>query len=153
MVLQRWDPVFELRRMHRDMDRFWRGIPHTVNGRGTAGWSIPLDAVEEGDKLVVRASMPGINADEIDVTVEEGVLRIKGETKVDEERKEGNYLVRERRSGSFHRSLQLPDTVDLDKAETTHEDGVLTITFPKSESKKAKHLTISKGKALAAEKK
>ena len=153
MVLQRWDPLFELRRMHHDMYRYRRGIPHTVNGRDTEGWSIPLDAVEEGDKLVVRASMPGISADEIDVTVDDGVLRIKGETKVDEERKEGNYLVRERRSGSFHRSLRLPETVDLDKAETTHEDGVLTVTFPKAESKKTKHLTINNGKALAGEKK
>ena len=153
MVLQRWDPIFEIRRMHHDMDRFWRRVPHTVNGRGTTGWSIPLDAVEEGDELVVRASLPGISASEIDVSVEDGVLSIKAETKVDEERKEGSYLVRERRSGSFHRSLRLPKTVDTDMAETTYEDGVLTITFPKAESKKAKHLTISKGKALAGEKK
>ena len=117
------------------------------------GWSIPLDAVDEEDKLVVRASLPGVHADQIDVTVENGVLRISGQTKSDEERKEGSYLVRERRSGIFQRSLRIPETVDVDKAETAHEDGILTISFPKVESKKAKHLTVASGKDLTGDKK
>ena len=69
------------------------------------------------------------------------------------ERKEGNYLMRERRTGSFHRSLRLPDTVDVDNAAPTYDEGVLTISFPKAESKRAKHLTVTTGKELEAKEK
>ena len=153
MLLQRWDPLFELRRMHRYTDRMWRGFPIAIDGREESRWSIPLDAVEEDDKLVVRASLPGISPDDIDVTVEDKVLTITGKTKEEHEQKEGGYLVRERRSGSFHRALRLPDTVDVDKAETHYEDGVLTIALPRTESRKAKHLTVSTGKPLEGESK
>lgn len=153
MLLQRWDPFFDFRRRHYNTDRGWRGFPQTVDGGESKRWSIPLDAVEEDDKLVVRASLPGIDPDEIKVTIEDGVLSIDGETKVDEERKEGNYLIRERRSGSFHRALRLPDTVDVDQAETNYDEGVLTVAFPKAESKRAKQLTVTSGKALKGEKK
>ena len=153
MLLKRWDPLFELGRMHHNMDRIWRGVPFAVDGRETGRWSIPLDAVEEGEKLVVRASLPGISPDDIKVTVEDGVLSINGRSKVEEERKEGGYLMRERRTGSFHRSLRLPDTADVDNAETIYDNGVLTITFGKVESKRAKHLTVTTGKALEGDKK
>ena len=101
MLLQRWDPLFDFRRRHYTTDRFVRGFPQAVNGGETKRWSIVLDAVEEDDKLVVRASLPGIAPEEIKVTIEDGVLTIDGETKVDEEGKVGNYLIRERRTGSF----------------------------------------------------
>ena len=150
MLLQRWDPLFDFRRRHYTTDRFVRGFPQAVNGGETKRWSIAVDAVEEDDKLVVRASLPGIAPEEIKITIEDGVLTIDGETKVDEEGKVGNYLIRERRPGSFHRAVRLPDTVDVDQAETNYDEGILTVAFPKSESKRARQLTVTSGKAVTS---
>ena len=86
--------------------------------------------------------MPGVAPSDIHVSIEDDVLTIKGETASHFENSEGSYLMRERRNGSFHRSLRLPDTVDHDKAEPHYEHGVLTITLPKAEAKKAKHFEV-----------
>jgi HSP20 family protein len=149
MVLTRWNPYNEMRRMREDIDRMWRGhYPTTEEDGEMERWTIPLDVIEEGNNLVVHATVPGVKPDDIEVTLEENVLTIKGKTETEEERKEGEYLMRERRTGAFHRMLRLPDTVNTEKAETAYEDGVLTITFPKVEAKKAKHLKITATKAL-----
>ena len=153
MLLQRWDPRFDFRRRHYIADRTRHGFPQTVDAAEPKRWSIALDAVEEDEKLVVRASLPGVDPDEIKVTIEDGVLTIDGETKVDDEAKVGNYLIRERRAGSFHRSVRLPDSVDVDQAETNYDEGVLTVAFPKAESKRAKQLTVTSGKALKSDEK
>ena len=154
MVLQRWDPFYDFRRMHEAMNRRRRDFApaHSVatahlvsNGRG---WAIPVDVVEEGDDILVKASLPGVNPDDIDVTIEDRLLTIKGETKAAVERTEGGYLMQERRTGSFHRALRLPDTVDSEKAKTQYDNGVLTVVLPKAESKKAKHLKVVTGKEL-----
>lgn len=139
-MLQRWDPFRELRRMDENMNRIRRG---GFNGFGEIGhWAVPLDVVQDGDNVVVKATLSGINPDDIDVTIEDGILTIVGETKEEHEEKRENYLLRERRTGKFRRTLRLPDTVDADKTETTYENGVLTVTFPKVEAKKAKKLEI-----------
>ena len=145
MVLQRLDPFNEFRQMHK---RLWRGIDIArVNGEnGTSKWAVPLDVIQDGDSIVVRASMPGVKADDISVTVENEVLTIDGKTESEGEGKDGSYLMRERRSGTFHRALRLPDTIDVDKADTSYENGVVSITFPKVESKKAKRLELKVGK-------
>ena len=153
MVLRVLEPGIGLRRMHHHMDRLWRGVPVPVEAQVTGKWSIALDAIEEDDKLVLRATLPGVNPDDINVTIEDRVLTIDAKTGEEHERKEGNYLMRERRTGSFHRSLRLPDTVDVDNAAPTYDEGVLTISFPKAESKRAKHLTVTTGKELEANKK
>ena len=153
MLLQRWDPLFDFRLRHYIADRTRHGFPQTVDAAEPKRWSIALDAVEEDGKLVVRASLPGVDSDEIKVTIEDGVLTIDGETKVDDEAKVGNYLIRERRAGSFHRSVRLPDSVDVDQAETNYDEGVLTVAFPKAESKRAKQLTVTSGKALKSDEK
>ncbi len=148
MVLQPWAPIYELRRMRQAMDRHWRGFGFAANGIQRRGWAIPLDVVEEGDDLLVRASLPGVNAEDIDVSIEDHVLTIKAETKAGEEQKGGGYLMKERRAGSFHHTLRLPDTVDTEKAETRYDNGLLTVTLPKAESKKAKRLKVAVGKDL-----
>ena len=145
MVLQRWDPFNELRQAH---NRLWRGvdIAGVAGANGTSKWAVPLDGVQDGDTIVVRASMPGVKPDDISVTVENDVLTVKGKTESEGEVKDGSYLMRERRSGTFHRALRLPDTVDVDKADTSYENGVVSITFPKVESKKTKRLELKVGK-------
>ena len=153
MLIQRWDTLIEFRRRHYIADRTRHGFPQPVDAVEFKRWSIALDAVEEDEKLVVRASQPGVDPDEIKVTIEDDVLTIDGETKVDDEAKVGNYLIRERRAGSFRRSARLPDSVGVDKAETNYDEGVLTVAFPKAESKRAKQLTVNSGKALKSDEK
>lgn len=143
MVLQRWDPLFDFRGA---MNRHWRDARLARMDNGKREWAIPIDVVEEEDELLVKASIPGVKTDDIDVSIENRVLTIKAETNSESEHKEGGYLVKERRSGSFLRSLRLPETVDSEKAKTTYNDGVLTVNLPKVESKKAKHLKIEAGK-------
>lgn len=151
MALQGWDPFAEMRRFHDYFERRGApGFPVTGHRAVKNSWYIPLDAVEDGDDLLVRASVPGVNPEDIEVTIEDGILSIKGETKEEHETKEGEYLMRERRSGSFHRSVRLPDTVDAEKAETGYANGVLTIKLPKVEAKKAKRLEVTVGKELKA---
>ncbi len=143
MVMQKWNPLAEMREMEDAMNRVWRGFgrrPAETNGGER--WHIPLDVVEDGDDIVVHASLPGAAPDQIEVNVEDGVLTIGAKTEDDKETKQGGYLLRERRSGSYHRALRLPDTVDEEKAESAYDRGVLTVTFPKQESKKARRLDI-----------
>ena len=143
MVLQRLDPVTELRRMDNVMNRFWRSYSRSGRPAGPQGWSVPLDIRQAGDNITVDASMPGVDPSQINVTVEDGVLTIKGQTATETERKEERYYLRERTAGAFHRSIRLPDTIDTEQAESTYENGVLSVTFPKQESKKAKSLPIT----------
>jgi HSP20 family protein len=143
MVLERWDPFRELRRMEETVDRLWRGLgPRAGESGGVEAWAIPLDVMREGDNIIVHASLPGVRPSDITVSIEDGVLTIEGHTAQESEHKEANYLMRERRLGSFHRSLRLPDTVDANLAHSTYENGVLTISVPKAEDKKARQLTV-----------
>ena len=153
MVLDRWDPFRELRRMEETMDRLWRGLGPTAGGPNSdiENWGIPLDVIRSGDDVIVRASLPGVKPGDINVTIEDNVLTVSGQSSTEEEHKEGSYLMRERRTGSFHRSIRLPDSIDSNKAESSYESGVLTIKLPKTEAKKAKQLKIDvkdTGKAI-----
>ena len=149
MFLQPWSPFRELRRFNRVANRQWRGYPrYAVETPEPDYWSLAVDVVEADDALRVTASVPGIKPEDIEVTVESDILTIKGETDTaeiieGEEPKEVDYRLRERRTGHFHCTLRLPDTLDTDNAATSYENGVLTITLPKSEAKKAKRLTVA----------
>ncbi|MDE2939750.1 MAG: Hsp20/alpha crystallin family protein [Chloroflexota bacterium] len=146
MVMRRWDPFIELRRMQDNMDYLWRGFVQPSSGNSEMeGWAIPLDVVQEGDNIVVHASLPGVNPSDLNVSIENDVLTIRGQTASDSERQEGNYLMRERHTGSFHRSLRLPDTLNVEKAQTSYDHGVLTVAFPKVEAKQARQLSINVG--------
>ena len=138
MAIQRWDPFGDLRRV----DRLFR-LPHGRSYNGSReGWTLPLDVVDEGEKVVVKASLAGFKPEEIHVTVEDGVLAIKAETEEKAESNENGYLLRERRSGSFYRSLRLPESVDAENVESTYENGVLSVRLPRVESKKAKVIEV-----------
>ena len=142
MVLRRWEPFRELRTMEDTINRLWRGYGGESANPTVEGWSVPLDVVREGDKIMVHASLPGVDPENIDVSVEDSVLTITATTNADAEREDGEYLMRERRTGSFHRALRLPDTVDTERIQPGYKNGVLTITIPKAESKKAKRLKV-----------
>ena len=143
MTLERWSPFQEMRRMEDAFNKLWRGAG--VNGGEVESWGIPLDIRVDGDNVVVTASVPGVDPDQIDITVEDQVLTIKAETGSETEEKKNNYVLRERRAGSFYRAVRLPDGVDTDKAVSNYKDGVLTLTLPKEASRKAKKLTVKAG--------
>ena len=142
MVLRRWEPFRELRSMEDTINRMWRGFGGYATDPAVEGWSVPLDVVREGDGITVHASLPGVDPEHIDVSVEDSVLTIAAATHSDIEHEQGEYLRRERRSGSFHRALRLPDTVDADLIKPVYKNGVLTITIPRSESRKARKLPV-----------
>ena len=152
MLMQRRSPFGELRQMQDTMDRMWRrfGTSQHEDSGGFEAWAAPLDVLAHGDDFVVRASLPGVAPDNIQVSIEDNVLTIRGETASQFESTEGSYLMRERRSGSFHRSLRLPDTVDQDKAEPRYEHGVLTVTLPKAEAKRTKQFDVKVSEGPAA---
>ena len=147
MVLRRWEPFGDFRRINQNMDRLWCGFYNNGDAApdisGVQEWAIPLDVVEDGDNVLVHASLPGVQPEDIDVTVENDVLTIKGHSKVEHEVQGANFLRRERRSGTFRRSLRLPDTLDAENARPNFDNGVLTVTLPKIEAKKAKKLTVT----------
>jgi HSP20 family protein len=150
MVLKRWEPFAELRQMQEHMDRLWHNFfPSYDNGSPEMeGWAIPMDVVQEGDNILVHASLSGIHPDDINVSLEDNVSTIKAQTRMENESTNNNYLMHERRLGSFHRSLRLPDTVDTDQATTNYQYGVLTIAFPKVESKQARQLKVTASSTL-----
>lgn len=144
-MLQRWYPITNYRQIQEAMNRIWGGARTTAEIAGMESWSIPLDVVEEGDNIVIHASLPGVNREDIQVAIDDDVLTIKAHTHGECEGEESTYLLRERSRGTFHRSLRLPDTVDAEKATATHKDGILTTSFPKIEAKKARELKIGIG--------
>jgi HSP20 family protein len=134
MVSRRWEPFQELRQVQENSDHLWRNFGQAGGEAGNAeNWAI--NVVHEEDNIVIKASMPGVKPEDIDVSIENDVLTIEGQTKEEREQQEGNYLMRGRRSGSFYRALRLPDTLDSGQAQPHYEHGVLSITFPRMESK------------------
>lgn len=99
-----------------------------------------LDVSETDKEILVRAEIPGINKDDIDITMSEGLLTIKGEKKHEREEKDENYYFKERRYGTFSRTVRLPADVQQDKVDASYKDGLLKIAIPKSE--KAKRIEI-----------
>ena len=95
--------------------------------------------------MVITASLPGLRTDENRVTIEDGALSIAAEKATETEESSNGYLLRERRAGKFHRAIRLPGAVDADSAESTYNDGILTISLTKVEDKKAKKLEIKVG--------
>jgi HSP20 family protein len=125
-TLIRWDPFAEMAELR---GRFDRALDELGTGSEHA-WTPKLDVVREDGSLIVRADVPGIEPDEIEIEVSEGLLRISGEHEEAKEETEGEYVRRERRYGSFSRSLALPDGVDAKKIKAETRHGVLEVTIP-----------------------
>ena len=115
-------------------------MPREGGAEGGGGPS--MDVYEEGDNLVVEVHLPGMKPDDLDVHIERGVLTISGRTEAEQERKERNYLLREKRVGRFTRSMQLPASYTADPSEATFEQGVLRLVFPKAEEAKPRRIQL-----------
>jgi HSP20 family protein len=144
--LIRWEPAREMMTLREAMDRlfddaFTRPLGFG-NGHGNA-WSVPaVDMYQTDNDVVVKASLPGIKAEEVQINVTGDVLTIKGETNQNDETKEKAWHIREQRWGMFERSVALPTPVVADKAKADFENGIVTITLPKAEEAKPKSITI-----------
>jgi HSP20 family protein len=134
----------ELTRFREDiydlMDRFLAGIP---SAESTTEWVPFVDISETDGEFNVRAELPGLDKNDLDVDVSGDVLSIKGEKKDEEEKKDKGYYMRESYFGSFQRNIRLPAEVQRDQVEATFKDGILNITIPKSEEKKARKIQIT----------
>lgn len=139
----RWEPAREMMTLREAMDRLFDDAftrPLSLSG---SNWSVPaVDMYQTDNEVVVKAALPGIKADEVQINVTGEVLTIKGETKQENETKEKAYHIREQRWGTFERSLVLPTEVVADKAKADFENGILTITLPKAEEVKPKSISI-----------
>ena len=145
-ALTRWDPYRELATMRSMMDRLMDEDAFRLQRQGERSneFGLALDVAEKNDAYIVKASVPGVAPEDVEVTLSDNVLTIKGEMKEDKEIKEETYHVRERRFGQFVRSVTLPMPVNADKIEAINEKGVLTLTLPKAESTKPKRIEVRK---------
>jgi HSP20 family protein len=142
--LIRWDPFREMVSMRRSMDRLFDDFISEQPGEWgkLLPWDLALDVVENKNDFVVKASLAGIKPEDLDITYNENTLTIKGETSEETEKEEARYHLRERRYGSFSRSISLPRGVKGESIEASYEAGVLTLRLPKSEEIKPKRITV-----------
>ena len=150
MAIVRWEPFRDLMTAQRDFDRLFQEAFSPAMGAGevsTRIWAPPVDIYENGDNLVLKAELPGINPDDVEVHVEDNTLYLKGERKFEKEVKEENYHRVERTYGTFARTFSLPNTIDSNKVAANYKDGVLTLTLPKREEAKPKSIKINVNKS------
>jgi HSP20 family protein len=142
MRLVRWDPFQELVAMSDRLNRTDNdsSTPRTEESFGA--WVPPVDIFERQDQLVIRAEVPGVQKEDMDVRIENGVLTLHGERKQDTDVKDECALRMERVYGAFTRSFSLPTTVDAARVAAVYKDGVLEVTVPKAESAKPKTIEI-----------
>jgi len=138
-TLVRWNPN---RSLFNEFDRLFEFGPR-IWRQTTSDWGLAVDVAENDDNYVVKATVPGINPDDLEITLEDGVLTIEGEIKESEEISKEQYHVRERRYGKFSRNVRFPVDVNADDIHASYEHGVLTLNVPKSEEVKPKRISIS----------
>jgi HSP20 family protein len=143
--ITRWDPFREMVEMRDAMDRlFDRGFnrPWRLLTWETGDGFFPVDLYETDDDVVVKASLPGVQPDDVEISVTGDTLTIKAETKEEHEEKKTNFYRQERRYGAFQRALALPVRVDADNAKASFENGVLHLRLPKVPEVKPKSIKI-----------
>jgi len=139
----RWEPFNDLMSLRDAMDRLFE--ESIVRPRGvwaTMTEGLAVDIYQTKDDVVVKAAIPGVKPEDIDVSVVGDTLTIKGEFKEEEGVEKENYIRRERRYGSFCRSVSLPTTVNVERASAEFEHGILKLTLPKAEEVKPKTIEI-----------
>ena len=151
MNLIRWDPLRELVGMRQAMDRLLEGgLARPARSLvDWTEWAQPsLDMYQTPKEVVVKAALPGVDPEDVEIEISGNTLSIKGETKQVERKEEDDYLCRECHYGSYYRSITLPQAVKSEKAEAVFEDGVLTLTVPKTEVEKPKKIEVKAKKAI-----
>ena len=157
MAIIRWDPfrdVVTLReRMNRMFEDVFSGRAEEGKEMTTSTWAPSVDIFETEKELVLTAEIPGIDEKDVEIKIEDNTLSLKGERKFEKETKEENYHRIERSYGSFYRAFTLPNSIDPEKIQATHENGVLKITMPKRDELQPRKVKILKASAADKPKK
>jgi HSP20 family protein len=145
MTIERWDPFREAVSLRDAMNTLLQESFVRPSGTSAQGGyaALPLDVCETEGEFVVRAALPGVKPDDVQITVHGDVLTIRGESQAEEDKQDRHWHLRERRLGAFQRSVSLPAPVDSDNAQARYEHGVLTLTLPKSESAKPRQIKVN----------
>jgi len=140
------NPFSELEQIQNEMNKLFNlsigRWPDRTSGLMEGRWSPAIDVFDSKDNILVKADIPGMAKDDINVSVHGDTLVIKGEKKQESETKEKDFVRTERYYGSFHRAVSLPAEVDANKVSATYKNGVLELTLPKKEEAKPKEITI-----------
>lgn len=145
-MLTRWDPFAEIARLQDQMTRLW-GNPAGESQAYRSGFAPPVDIFEDKDAFHLKVELPGMKTEDVHVNVENGVLTVRGERKMEREDKREGYHRVECSYGSFSRSFSLPKTVDGDHLEAEMHDGILAIRIPKQPAPEPKRVPIKQGTA------
>jgi HSP20 family protein len=149
-TLDRWEP-FRGSSPESQMNRlFGDFLGRAFQEQNLTSWAPAVDIYEGEHELVVKADLPGINPEELDIRVENNILTIRGERKFEKKVDEKNYLRVERAYGSFARSFSLANTVNTEAIKANYKDGVLTLSIPKREEAKPKQIKVNVGGQTAA---
>ena len=144
MALVRWEPMRELNALQGEMNRLFSSFFDEGNGGvERRRWAPAVDLLERDDSLVLKADLPGLTEDDVQIEVRDNVLTIAGERKTEEEDKQNGYFRVERSFGRFSRSLHLPEGVDADRIAASFDKGVLEVTIPKPEQRKPRRIEIA----------
>ncbi len=144
-ALTRWDPFSEVLDMRREMDQlfgsFFGGTPASM-AAAEGIWAPAVDIHETKESFVVQAELPGMKQEDIQITIVENTLTLKGERRQEQEVRQDGYTRVERAYGTFQRALELPSVVDAAKVQAKYKDGVLTIELPKKEEAKPREIKV-----------
>ena len=143
MAMTRWDPFRDLMSIQNEMNRLFGRTYGGDVGESTRGaWTPALDVFETQEKFVITMELPGVSPDDVDISVEDSTLMVRGERKFYSEQQEESFLRIERRFGEFTRSLTLPSTADAESIQASFDQGVLTVEVPKREEAKPRKISI-----------
>jgi HSP20 family protein len=150
MAIIRWEPVRELQGIQQEMNRLFgaafdsqTGSPTTA--AGARSWIPAMDLVEEDEEFVLRADLPGVQEEDVNVELQDNVLTISGERKSESQRRSEGYYRVERAIGTFSRSLTLPEGIDPESINASLNNGVLEVRVPKPEERKPRRVAINVG--------
>jgi len=143
MAIKRWDPFREMITLREAMDRLFEEsfVRPTIAPLGREG-TLAVDVLETDSNFVVTASVPGLKPEDLNVSVVGDTVTISGKVKEEVKEEDARYIYRERRFGSFNRTLTLPAPLNPDKAEAVIENGILTLTLPKAEVARPKAIKV-----------
>jgi HSP20 family protein len=144
-TLSTWPSFGRLANLHDEIDRLFESplSELTRTSQLLSGWTPALDVFEDKDSFVVKAELPGMKKEDIEVSLHDGALSISGERKTESKREDSEVYRSERFFGRFQRSVTLPTTVAADKVKAAYNDGVLTITLPKTEEAKPRKIDVA----------
>ena len=144
-TLTTWPSFGRLSDLRDEIDRLFESPLTELTGTSNllSGWTPALDVYEDKDNYTVKAELPGMKKEEIEVSLHEGTLSISGERKSESKHEDAEVYRAERFFGRFQRTVSLPSAVAADKVKAAYKDGVLTITLPKTEEAKPKHIDVA----------